>query len=64
MSSDDEDAEISGDGSGSGEGPEVEEDVLTQLTANNATAAPPPRDQRPKVNLTMDTPQQLAIGGE
>ena len=61
MSSDDEDAEISGDGSGSGEGPVVED--VPQLTNNSATASSASGDQGIAVNLTVDTPQGLVIGG-
>ena len=63
MSSDDEDAELSGDGSGSGEGPEVE-DVILQPTTNNATVSSLSSDRGITVNLTMDTPQRLVVGGD
>ncbi|XP_076451019.1 uncharacterized protein LOC143286940 [Babylonia areolata] len=62
MTSDDEDVELSGDGSGSGDGLEAAETEI--VTAQNVTATTSrSADQGSKVNLTtVDTPQDLVIG--
>ena len=63
--SDDEDVELSGDGSGSGEGPEEgKEEAVTQTTNQNSTTASPLADPEVNSTVAMVTPQDLVVGGE
>ncbi|KAK7098165.1 uncharacterized protein [Littorina saxatilis] len=64
MTSDDEDVELSGDGSGSGDVAEIEGDDVIQFTKKNVTTTmSQPSDGGVKVDLTTNTPPDVVIGG-